>query len=185
MMCRFVKRLLSLFVLIVSFALCPECSFAGDQANVQAKVDSAVKSKVEPVVRALAKEFAQSANLDKGIVFAMLTNYLWRNPSIYGAAFAFIPAKKDGKEFKSSPHIYRSGEKLIQKDLIDSFDYTAPEQKWYTVPAKLGKAVWSEPYYNKGAGEAWMTTYSVPVYAGDTERRLIGVVTSDILLPVK
>jgi hypothetical protein len=138
--------------------------------------------KVEPVVRALAKEFARSGAIDNEIVFAMLANYLWRNPDIYGAAFAFVPVLKDGKELKSAPYIYRSGDKLIRKDLNNSFDYTEPGRKWYTVPLKTGKGAWSEPYYDQGGGEAWMTTYSVPVYVGDAERRMIGIVTSDVLI---
>jgi hypothetical protein len=39
--------------------------------------------------------------------------------------------------------------------------------------------VWSEPYYDAGGGEAWMVTYSVPVYSSRKNPRLIGVVTID------
>jgi hypothetical protein len=172
-------------LLIGFFSLSSGSLFAGDPTTVQGRVDPAIKAKVEPVVRALAREFAHSGNLDKEIVFAMLTNYLWKNPGIYGAAFAFAPVKEDGKEIKSSPYVYRSGDKLIEKDLINSYDYTAPDQTWYTVPVKLGKPAWSAPYYDKGGGEAWMITYSVPIYSGEKERRLLGVVTSDVLIPEK
>jgi hypothetical protein len=139
--------------------------------------------KVEPLVRALAKQIAQEGSMDRGIVFAMLANYLWKNPSIYGAAFAFAPNMKDGKEIKSCPYVHRRGDHLIEKDLTNSFDYTAPDQKWYATPVRLGKPVWSEPYYDKGGGEAWMWTFSVPIYSGAQDRKLVGVVTSDILVP--
>jgi hypothetical protein len=176
-------RCFPLFVLlIVSLAAGTVCSWAADPASPSIKVTPAMKAKVEPLVRALAKEFAGNRNLDKDIAFALLANYLWRNPSVFGAAFAFVPVKKDGKEFKSAPYIYRAGEKLVQKDLVHSFDYTEPDRKWYSAPLKMGKAGWSEPYFDKGGGEAWMVTYSVPVYSSEPDRRIIGIVTSDVLI---
>ena len=171
---------------VIAFLLClhlPASSLAADTGSPQRKPDPALMRKVEPVVRALAKQFAQEGNLDRGIVFAMLANHLWKNPSLYGAAFAFAPMVKDGKEIKSCPYVYRRGDQLVEKDLTNSFDYTAPGQKWYVTPVKLGKPVWSEPYYDKGGGEAWMSTFSIPIFSSGQDRRLIGVVTSDILVP--
>jgi hypothetical protein len=180
---RFRKCFMGCTVLFTCCLVLSGFSLAADMVSPPGKPDPALMRKVEPVVRAFARQLAQEGSPDRGIVFAMLANYLWKNTSIYGAAFAFAPEMKDGKEVKSSPYVYRRGDQLIQKDLIDSYDYTAPEQKWYVTPVKLGKPVWSGPYYDKGGGEAWMSTFSIPIYSGGQDHRLIGVVTSDILIP--
>jgi hypothetical protein len=180
---HFKKCFMGCTVLFTCCLLLSGVSLAAEPKSPHGKPDPALMRKVEPIVRAFARQLAQEGSLDRGIVFAMLANYLWKNPSIYGAAFALAPEMKDGKEVKSSPYVYRKGDQLIQKDLIDSYDYTAPDQKWYAAPVKLGKPVWSEPYYDKGGGEAWMSTFSIPIYSEGQPRRLIGVVTSDILIP--
>jgi phosphoserine phosphatase RsbU/P len=180
---RFWKCFVGCIVLFTCCLVWPGLSFAADTASPPRKPDAALMRKVEPVVRAFARQITQEGSLDRGIVFALIANYLWKNPSIYGAAFAFAPEIKDGKEVKSCPYVYRRGDQLVQKDLINSYDYTAPDQKWYVMPVKMGKPVWSEPHFNKGGGETWMSTFSIPVYSGGQDRRLIGVVTSDILIP--
>ncbi len=163
--------------------LCSGPAVAAAAANSSAKPEPNVVKKVEWELRTLARKMAELESIDKETVFAMLANYLWKNPEIFGAAFAFVPVVKDGQEIKSAPYIHRSGDQLIQKDLSNRYDYTAPEQKWYARPVKNGKPAWSEPYFDKGGGEAWMTTYSIPVFTGGKERRLVGVITSDVLLP--
>ena len=43
--------------------------------------------------------------------------------------------------------------------------------------------MWSEPYFDEGAGNIVMATYSVPFYRSDKEgRKLMGIVTADISL---
>jgi phosphoserine phosphatase RsbU/P len=169
-------------VFFASLLIRPGSPLAADLVTPHGKVDAAVVKKVEWELRTLAKKLSELENRDKETVFPLLANYLWKNPDIHGAAFACTPEIKDGKEIKAMPYVYRSGDKLIQKDLSDRYDYTAPEQRWYAKPAKLGRPVWSEPSFDKGGGETWMTTYSIPVYSAGNERRLIGVVTSDVLL---
>lgn len=149
---------------------------------VKANLDPAVRTDIENELAALADEIRSRADLDKTVVFTLLTAYLQKHPSIFGTAFAFAPKKERGKEVKSAPYVYRSGDRFIKKDLSESYNYTAPNAKWYSIPVKLKKPVWSKPYYDKGGGEAWMVTYSIPVYADTEETRLIGVVTSDVLI---
>ena len=179
------KSFVACAVLLAVLLLLPGSPPAADAAAHRGKVDPAVVKKVELELRTLAETLAENGKPDKDTVFVLLANYLLKNPEIYGAAFAFAPTGNGGKKIKSSPYLYRQGEKLIQKDLIDSYDYTAPDQKWYTAPVKLRKPVWSKPYFDKGGGEAWMTTYSIPVFSRGKGHKLIGVVTSDVLVPGK
>jgi len=168
---------------LASPVLCSGTAHAVEGGNPSGKLDAAIVKKVEWELRTLARKLADLERIDKETVLALLANHLWKNPEIFGAAFAFVPAVKDGQEIKCAPYIHRSGDRLIQKDLITSYDYTAPEQKWYGRPVKTGKPAWTEPYFDKGGGEGWMTTYSIPVFPGGKERQLVGVVTSDVLLP--
>ncbi|MBF0398648.1 MAG: PDC sensor domain-containing protein, partial [Desulfobacterales bacterium] len=146
------------------------------------EVSPDIKKEVEQKLSLLANEISQKKLMDNETAFAMLSDYLSKNSKIYGAAFAFAPQKKDGKVIKSSPYIYRSGENLIKKNLIESYDYTKSNHKWYVTPVKKSKAVWSEPYYDEGGGNAWMITYSIPIYSSGKNPHLIGVVTSDVFL---
>jgi phosphoserine phosphatase RsbU/P len=169
-------------LLFTSLIIQPGSPLAADLVTPHGKVDAAVVKKVEWELRALAKKLSELENKDKETIFPLLANHLWKNPDIHGAAFACAPEVKEGKEIRALPYVYRSGDKLIQKDLGDRYDYTAPEHQWYAKPVKLGRPVWSEPSFDKSGGEVWMATYSMPVYSTGTERRLLGVVTSDVLL---
>jgi hypothetical protein len=177
------KRLLGCAIVLICFVAFAGLSYAAKSDAPKGKVAAAAKSQVEDALGVLAKSIAGKAPVDDKSAFALLKLHLSKNPDIYGAAYAFAPVKKDGKLVKSSPYVYRSGGKFIEKNPIDSYDYTV--QDWYVLPVKAMKAVWSEPYFDKGGGEAWMITYSIPIYSGGKPARLIGVLTSDLLIPNK
>ena len=66
--------------------------------------------------------------------------------------------------------------------LEDGYDYTLPEHKWFSEAIDSGNR-WSAPYFDDGAGEALMTTYSSVFYATiEGIRKPIGVVTIDIAI---
>jgi sigma-B regulation protein RsbU (phosphoserine phosphatase) len=52
--------------------------------------------------------------------------------------------------------------------------------EWYQKPKMLGKAYWSDPYYDEGGGEMTMATYSLPLF--DHQGQMYAVVTADISL---
>lgn len=120
--------------------------------------------------------------LDEKKLVLMLQNIVANNEEIYGSAVAFEPFSFNKDKYFSSHYVYRSDEKIITSDLNDP-KYEYFYQDWYQIPAKLGKPVWSEPYYDEGGGNTLMTTYSVPFYRtqnGSTE--LWGIITIDIEL---
>ncbi|MDI6605678.1 MAG: SpoIIE family protein phosphatase, partial [Candidatus Omnitrophota bacterium] len=54
---------------------------------------------------------------------------------------------------------------------------------WYKIPKELNGPVWSEPYYDKGAGNIIMSTYSAPFYTDvEGKRQFTGIVTADLSL---
>ena len=120
--------------------------------------------------------------LDEKKLVLMLQNIVANNEEVYGSAVAFEPFSFNKDKYFSSHYVYRSDEKIITSDLNDP-KYEYFYQDWYQIPAKLGKPVWSEPYYDEGGGNTLMTTYSVPFFRtqnGATE--LWGIITIDIEL---
>jgi len=59
-------------------------------------------------------------------------------------------------------------------------EYDYVKWKWYAKVKKSKKPVWSEPYFDKGGGEVYMSTYSFPVF--DLKKHFLGVVTADVEL---
>ncbi|MBI5592588.1 MAG: hypothetical protein HY881_19145 [Deltaproteobacteria bacterium] len=175
------RRSLGFAIVLICLAAGIGVSHATSPSAPKTEVAPAIKRQVEDVLGALAKKMTRHAPADSQSVISLLTRHLGENPYIYGAAFAFAPVKKNGELVKSSPYVYRSEGKFIEKNLIDAYDYTV--QDWYVLPVNARKPVWSEPYYDKGGGDAWMITYSIPIYAKGKHPRLIGVLTSDLFLP--
>ena len=80
-----------------------------------------------------------------------------------------------------APYAYRNNNKIFCIDLSKSYHY--PDWDWYRIPEKLNRPYWSEPYFDEGAGNVIMTTYSVPFYKAFGNRRIFaGVTTVDISL---
>ena len=175
------RRSLEWAIVLICLAACSGVSHAARPNAAKSEVAPATKSRVEDALRVLGKEITRKVPVDTKSAFALLTRHLGEHPYIYGAAFAFAPVKKNSKLVKSAPYLYRSGGRLIEKNLMDAYDYTA--QDWYVLPVNARKPVWSEPYYDEGGGDAWMITYSVPIYSREKQPRLMGVLTSDLLIP--
>jgi sigma-B regulation protein RsbU (phosphoserine phosphatase) len=142
--------------------------------NTNVKIDKNILQKVQ----LQAQQLANTINIKNKIV-PQLKKYLQNNPHVYGASFTFAPIQKKHRTLKYAPYVYRQGNKLVAIDLAKNYDYT--QQNWYTVPVSLKKAIWSKPYFDQGGGNAWMVTYSIPVYADRAKEKLIGVVTNDVL----
>jgi quercetin dioxygenase-like cupin family protein len=147
------------------------------------EVDAAIKRRVEKELTVFTQALGEKKSLEKQDLFGLLTEYLKQDPDVYGAAFAFTPQVKEGVIVKAAPYVYRNADVYVEKDLIENYEYTAPEQAWYAQPMRQGKPFWSKPYYDKGGGDAWMITYSVPLLG--KEHQVLGIVRSDVLLPIQ
>ncbi|MEE4256923.1 MAG: SpoIIE family protein phosphatase [Bacteroidales bacterium] len=113
---------------------------------------------------------------------AIVEEVLRNNPMIYGASIAFAPELERGDTLFYAPYLYTRGDSVFYKDLAnDNYRYTS--QAWYKEAREMGRGVWSEPYFDKGGGDALMATYAVPffrTYHG--EKIFSGVVTADLSL---
>lgn len=101
------------------------------------------------------------------------------NPEIYGTAVAFEPNAFQKETRNFAPYSYREGEDIAHIQI--PYDYFTWD--WYRIPKEIGRPDWTEPYYDEGAGNIIMATYSVPFYrAVNGQRTFTGVVTADVSL---
>ena len=87
------------------------------------------------------------------------------NPLIYGAAIAFEPFSFHEDKRLFAPYVHQSADNLAAIDIgEDSYDYSDGNWEWYSAVRKSGEAVWTEPYFDEGAGDVLMTTFSAPFF---------------------
>jgi signal transduction histidine kinase len=155
--------------------------------NAQNLAQSTV-NRVEAVLSATAKipenlaEFLGQSNYSQDQLLKLIRSVVENNPEVYGSGVAFEPYAFDGQSYYFAPYYHRSHEKLEFINLgSDTYRYFTMD--WYQIPKELGRATWSEPYYDEGGGGIVMSTYSVPFYKteGGT-KRFMGVVTVDVSL---
>jgi sigma-B regulation protein RsbU (phosphoserine phosphatase) len=117
-------------------------------------------------------------------IYEQLQGAVARSPLVYGACMAFEPGavKPPGELF--APYVCRNvnGEGFRRLNIDRSvYDwYRDPQYTWYTRPKSLGRGAWSEPYFDEGAGNILMATYSAPFRLNG---KFGGVCTVDIDLP--
>lgn len=141
-----------------------------------------VQRAVEKVVQGMAPQFEAGAKPPADI-YALLELTVRSNHEVFGAAFAPAPAHFDayGRE---APYVCRPGEPdgaFTRKSLAaDNYQYDVWD--WYTRPRDLGRAVWTEPYFDEGGGNVLMVTYSVPCFRGGRGGEFLGIITGDVTL---
>ncbi len=157
------------------------------ETNAESLTLAAV-SRIETVLQGIQKDpsrFASalsSQNIDREKLLARIDALLDNNPEIFGSAVAFEPYAFDPAHRTFAPYTFREGGALKRIFPSDK-GYEYFFQDWYQLPKELERAVWSEPYFDEGAGNIVMSTYAVPFsrMRGDT-RVFAGVVTADISL---
>ncbi|MGB5590275.1 MAG: cache domain-containing protein, partial [Gammaproteobacteria bacterium] len=126
-----------------------------------------------------ASRIATRSDLTEPEIYSALGEGILEDPLIFGAGMAFVPGGFDQRD-AFCPYVYRTsltGSDLAQLDIADAYDYfNDPDIGWWHDPVNAGRPVWSEPYFDEGAGNIMMATYSVPFY---DDGRLRGVTTID------
>lgn len=138
-----------------------------------------VLSTVQKVPESVAPLLEKAYFLSEIRINEMIRTILENNPEVYGSTIAFEPYAFDENKFKYAPYMYRHSGGLK----LTHIPYAYFTWDWYRIPKELNQPVWSEPYYDEGAGNIMMSTYSVPFYYLDEgKRKLFGIVTIDISL---
>ena len=140
-------------------------------------------STIEQVARSTAEFVEIQPDLAVDHVWRVLERNIQQNELIYGAAYATNPK---GNRTGGAPYVHRlldtdgrPSEDLARLDIAETVP-TFRTLSWFKDPLDSGRAVWTEPYYDEGAGNILMCTYSVPVMAAG---RIDAITTVD--LPLK
>ena len=113
-------------------------------------------------------------------LYSLLQTNLEHNPLVYGSAIAFEPYKFEPKQRLFVRYVYRDGDTLNWADPSETgYDYTDLKQEYWHIPRDTGNAVWTDPYFDEGAGNILMSTYSVPFFK---DNNFLGIATVDIPL---
>jgi sigma-B regulation protein RsbU (phosphoserine phosphatase) len=149
--------------------------------NYAARFDGAFRE-AAAVATATARFMETRPDLTEAEIFAQLTANTLQNPVIYGAAMAFEPGTFRSDDSLFCPYVYRGPDKLVQMNIDrEDLDWYGQEKwQWWHIPKRTGRGVWTDPYFDEGAGNVLMVTYSEP-FTRDGEFR--GVTTVDIGLP--
>ncbi len=159
--------------------------------NVENNVENltiSTANKIESFIKSVQKIPENQSSLLQNFHFTadeikkLLRISLETNPEIFGSCIAYKPYSfyPDSLYFES--YYYRLGDSLKFEYLgSDSYQYFFLD--WYQIPKELGKAFWSEPYYDEGGGNILMCTYSVPLFKkAEGKEEFLGIITVDISL---
>lgn len=179
-----------IFLLIFSYDLIESRKLVMEQVGINAKAlaESTVYrientlGKVEKI-GLTASNTVEAANFSRAEIENITRMIVEQNVEIYGSTMSFEPYAIDSSQRLFGPYYYRSNG-IIQYDDLSKPEYNYPVWKWYNSPREKGEPVWAEPYFDDGAGNIYMTTYSVPIYKSiGIQKKFFGVVTCD--LPLK
>lgn len=115
-------------------------------------------------------------------ILNVLKDTVGATPEIFGSAVALEPYTHYQQSFYFAPY-YSWEERDLKLSYLGSKDYDYFMMDWYVIPRELGRAAWSEPYFDEGGGNVIMSTFSAPIFksAGDNQK-FMGVVTADVSL---
>jgi sigma-B regulation protein RsbU (phosphoserine phosphatase) len=155
-----------------------------DAANITDLTISRIENILLPiqmVPRNLVKAI-ELPGIDDEEVMRLSREFVIESPEVFGSCMAYEPYAHSPKERWYAPYVFETATGVMLKNLGNkSYDYL--NQDWYRLPKLLNHPVWTEPYYDKGGGEAYMCTYSVPFYKTIKGKRVFsGVLTMDISL---
>jgi sigma-B regulation protein RsbU (phosphoserine phosphatase) len=149
--------------------------------NYAARFDAALQ-RAAAIADATAGFLDNCPDLSEEQLYQQLEKNVRQIPYIYGAALAFKPGTYLKTDALYSPYVHRAGDALARINIDDSvYDwYRDDAWQWFRGPMKTERPMWSDVYFDEGAGNVLMVTYSAPFFRDGQFR---GVATVDIELP--
>jgi len=124
----------------------------------------------------------ENPNISYNDILRISREFVVQDTVVFGSCLAFEPYGYDKDQYWYAPYIYEQG-KNVSNRLLGSSSYDYFKMDWYRLPKLLNKPVWTEPYFDKGGGDALMCTYSTPFYKTvNGISKFAGVLTMDISL---
>ncbi len=138
-----------------------------------------ILTNVEKIPYTLAYHLEHST-LTKKEMLNLLTSVTASSNEITGVTIAFEPGLFAGVKGEFAPYIYKNNGTL-KTVYLKSPENNYRIKDWYLIPKELGKAMWSEPYYNVDNNSKILATFSVPFYLNKNGKRICaGVVCAEI-----
>lgn len=139
---------------------------------------------VEETYRTIEREVRRSAmaaeklggKKDCSEVCDILSQMTACDPMVKGGCVAYVP---DAGDKGWMYYVSSLGDSIVSK-LIDVDEYRYAGMPWFSDCVKSGLPVWSAPYFDKGAGDCLMITYSLPLKSDNGA--VFGVVTADVAM---
>ena len=162
--------------------------FKGNLRQSAENLSYSTLNKIESILRPIEKIPQQisisleDSSYSKEDLLSLIRQTVLNNPEVYGATIAFEPYMFDPNELYFAPYYYKHNNN-VKLTYIGGESYKYFSWDWYKLPKDAKKPLWSEPYYDEGAGNIIMATFSVPFYRDiKGERKFMGIVTADISL---
>lgn len=146
--------------------------------NTAARFDGAFRE-AAAIAITTARFMETAPELSEAQIYEQLSANVLQNPVVYGAAMAFEPGMHQGLGELFSPYVYRGEEGLSRMDVSEAYDYRLEQWQWWHIPRRTGRGAWTDPFFDEGAGDVLMVTYSEPFERDGVFR---GVTTIDIKL---
>ncbi len=134
-------------------------------------------------VAEMTARFVESvARLDEREIYSLLASNVRQNRRVYGSAIAFEPGKYREAPELFCPYVYEDAEGLHQMNIhAGVVDWYRDEKwQWWHRAKRGGHGVWTDPYFDEGASNSLVTTFSAPFFEDGV---FSGVATVDIDLP--
>jgi phosphoserine phosphatase RsbU/P len=113
-------------------------------------------------------------------MYLLLQENVRQNTEIFGMCVALESAARGASRGAFAPYVCRASESSGLRSLdIAAANPDFTRWDWYLLPKLLNKPAWTDPYFDRGAGDILMCTYSVPLVGHGAFQ---GVVTADISL---
>lgn len=123
-----------------------------------------------------ARLLEAAPNLSDDALQSYVQETVRSNALVYGSCIAFDPGAMPGRR-KFAPYAFRDDGNVALIDIADAYDY--PEKDWFASVRDTNTARWTDPYFDEGAGNAVMVTYSAPF---SRDGAFAGVATVDVLV---
>lgn len=142
-----------------------EIEMAENATSAAAQFESYI-GKASQVADMTARFMDFVPDLQDSQIYGLLRDNVGLNQRIFGAALAFEPGTYKEEEVLFCPYVFenRAENRLSEINIDQSvYDWYHDEQwEWWHLPKKLQRASWTKPYFDEGAGNILMTTYSAP-----------------------
>lgn len=139
------------------------------------------------IARSMATFLDTTPDVPEAELYEMLKRNVEQSPLIYGSCVAFEPYTFDPGKRLFAPYVFkgvggepgRGRDGLLRMDVADAYDYMDPKWEWFHGPRNSGEAMWTEPFFDEGAGNVIMCTFVAPFFRDGKFR---GTVNIDVKL---